>query len=90
MGFELTTIVVIGIDCIGSCKFNYHTITTMVMAPFGFPNGLILFYTGTLSIALVKFCLSFRKSKTQVIARRKISILHIVFDHMTMYMYPIM
>ena len=27
MGFELTTLVVIGTDCIGSCKSNYHTIT---------------------------------------------------------------
>jgi hypothetical protein len=27
-GFELTTLVVIGIDCIGSYKSNYHTITT--------------------------------------------------------------
>ena len=26
--FELTTSVVIGTDCIGSCKSNYHTITT--------------------------------------------------------------
>ena len=25
--FELTTSVVIGTDCIGSCKSNYHTIT---------------------------------------------------------------
>jgi hypothetical protein len=25
---ELTTSVVIGTDCIGSCKSNYHTITT--------------------------------------------------------------
>jgi hypothetical protein len=25
--FELTTSVVIGNDCIGSCKSNYHTIT---------------------------------------------------------------
>jgi hypothetical protein len=25
--FELTTLVVIGTDFIGSCKFNYHTIT---------------------------------------------------------------
>jgi len=24
-GFELTTLVVIGTDCIGSCKSNYHT-----------------------------------------------------------------
>jgi len=27
--FELTTSVVIGKDCIGSCKSNYHTITAM-------------------------------------------------------------
>jgi hypothetical protein len=27
VGFELTTSVVIGKDCIGSCKSNYHTIT---------------------------------------------------------------
>ena len=30
--FELTTSVVIGTDCIGSCKTNYHTITA-TMAP---------------------------------------------------------
>jgi hypothetical protein len=30
-GFEITTLVVIGTDCTGSCKSNYHTImTTMV------------------------------------------------------------
>ena len=28
VGFKLTTIVVIGTNCIGSCKSNYHTITT--------------------------------------------------------------
>jgi hypothetical protein len=27
-GFELTTLVVIGTDCTGSCKSNYHTINT--------------------------------------------------------------
>jgi hypothetical protein len=27
VGFELTTSVVIGFDCIGSCKSKYHTIT---------------------------------------------------------------
>jgi hypothetical protein len=27
-GFELTMLVVIGTDCIGSYKSNYHTITT--------------------------------------------------------------
>ena len=30
--FELTAVVVIGTDCTGSCKSNYHTTTTM-MAP---------------------------------------------------------
>jgi hypothetical protein len=30
-GFELTTSVVIGIDCIGSCQSNYHTITTTMV-----------------------------------------------------------
>jgi hypothetical protein len=28
-GFEPTTSVVIGTDCIGSCKSNYHTIMAM-------------------------------------------------------------
>jgi len=28
VGFELTTLVVIGTDCIGSYESNYHTITT--------------------------------------------------------------
>jgi hypothetical protein len=28
VGFELTALVVINTDCTGSCKFNYHTITT--------------------------------------------------------------
>ena len=30
-GFKLTTLVVIGTDCIGRCKSNYHTITTPSM-----------------------------------------------------------
>jgi hypothetical protein len=28
VGFELTTLVVIGSDCIGSCQSNYHMMTT--------------------------------------------------------------
>jgi len=35
-GFELTRLVVIGIDCIGSCKSNYHTITNTML-----PNSTI-------------------------------------------------
>ena len=34
-GFELVTLVAIGTDCTGSCKSNYHTITT-TMAPICF------------------------------------------------------
>ena len=30
-GFEFTTFVVIGTDCMGSYKSNYHTITTMTV-----------------------------------------------------------
>jgi len=29
VGFELTTLVVIDTDCIGSYEYNYHTIMTM-------------------------------------------------------------
>jgi hypothetical protein len=32
--FELTTLVVIGTDCIGSYKFNYHTVTTTLWLLF--------------------------------------------------------
>ena len=30
-GFELTTLVVLGIDCMGSCKSNYYMITTALL-----------------------------------------------------------
>jgi hypothetical protein len=32
-GFELTTLVVIGTDCTGSCKSNYHTNMPMMAQP---------------------------------------------------------
>jgi len=47
--FELTTSVVIGTDCIGSCKSNYHTIMATT-APYsmyelvGFYNVKIIFH----------------------------------------------
>jgi hypothetical protein len=43
-GLELTTSVVICTDCIGSCKFNYHTITAMTA-----PNATWLLYNKLLS-----------------------------------------
>ena len=39
-GFKLTTLVVIGTDCIGSCKSNYHTVTTTT-APYSGRSGVI-------------------------------------------------
>jgi hypothetical protein len=38
-GFELAMLVVIGTDCIGSYKFNYHTITTTTT-----PHYIIIFF----------------------------------------------
>ena len=32
--FELTTSVVIGTDCIDSCKFNYHAIMAMTVSSY--------------------------------------------------------
>jgi hypothetical protein len=39
-GFELTTLLVIGIGCIGSCKPNYHTITTALVRKRNHSNYL--------------------------------------------------
>jgi hypothetical protein len=48
LGFELTTLVVIGTDCTGSWKFNYHTITTMTAFVF-----LLNYHTITTMTAFV-------------------------------------
>jgi hypothetical protein len=42
-GFELTTSVVIGTVCTGSCKSNYHTITTTTVPNMNIFIGLIIF-----------------------------------------------
>ena len=39
--FELTTLVVIDTDCIGSCKSNYHTITTTTSTTLIFDYGIV-------------------------------------------------
>jgi hypothetical protein len=39
--FELATSVVIGTDCIGCCKSDYHTITT-VTAQYYFESAFIV------------------------------------------------
>ena len=41
MGFELTTLVVIDTDCIGSYKSNYHTITTTTTYGSARPNAVL-------------------------------------------------
>ena len=47
--FELTTSVVIGTDCIGSCKSNYHTIATTT-APVSFWKSVLFhLYSHTFS-----------------------------------------
>jgi hypothetical protein len=53
-GFELTTLVVTGSDCIGSYKSNYHTIMTMTTRP----NVIELLHsTNVLYMTLHKVCL---------------------------------
>jgi hypothetical protein len=39
-GFELTTLVVIGTECTGSCKSNYHTIITTTAPEYDEERGL--------------------------------------------------
>jgi hypothetical protein len=41
VGFKLTMLVVICTDCIGSCKSNYHTITTMRSSFWSFSRSPI-------------------------------------------------
>jgi hypothetical protein len=43
VGFELTTLVVIGTDCIGSRKSDYHTITTTT-APGSITQLFVIVY----------------------------------------------
>ena len=59
--FELTTSVVIGTDCIDSCKFNYQTITVTTA-----PTRKVRIYSYDLSIAIwncsesvIFFCFQF-------------------------------
>ena len=37
-GFDITALVVIGTGCIGSNKYNYHTITTTTIPVYEFSN----------------------------------------------------
>ena len=55
MRFELTTLDVIGTDCTGSCKSNYHTFTSM-MAP---RNVYAMYYSTLQSEAYCDRCINF-------------------------------
>ena len=46
-GFELTASLVIGTDCTGSCKFNYHTITNLTAPGCKWRWEIIKHYTST-------------------------------------------
>ena len=49
-GFEITTLVVIGTDCTGSCKSNYHTIMTTIA-----PTDIVFLYIKCLDIITFLF-----------------------------------
>ena len=42
MGFKLTTLVVMGTDCIGSCKSNYHMIKITTVPNFALKSNNFL------------------------------------------------
>jgi hypothetical protein len=48
LGFELTTLVVIDTDCTGSCKSNYHTITTTSAPLLLYNDNVIYLYCSRL------------------------------------------
>ena len=63
-GFKLTILVVIGTVCTGSCKFNYHKITTTTVPYIGACNILLanvydvqlrVLYFHSVSITVYKF-----------------------------------
>jgi uncharacterized membrane protein len=56
--FELSTLVMMGTDCTGSCKSNYHTITTTTAST----NYDVLFATFICIILLITLILLYRKS----------------------------
>ena len=66
VGFELTTLVVIGTDFIGSCKSNYHTIMT-TMGPYLLVINLIIDLYLIISL-FFKVYISFSNFQTKVIS----------------------
>ena len=57
VGFELTTLVAICTDCIGSCKSNYHTITATAAPIFLYSRFHFDLWSKTLHYTYpIKFC----------------------------------
>jgi hypothetical protein len=54
LGFELTTLVLIGTDYIGSCKSNYHTITTTAVPYSNLKNITTTKYKGYMDLPKLK------------------------------------
>jgi hypothetical protein len=52
-GFELTTSVVIGTDCTGSCKFNYHMITNVCLSKCDLPENMGTYLNSSVSVGFV-------------------------------------
>jgi hypothetical protein len=50
-GIQLTTLVVIGTDCTGSCESNYHMIMTMTASLRYYVH--VLFYKGQLNTCIL-------------------------------------
>jgi hypothetical protein len=62
-GFELTTLVVIGTDCIDRYKSNYHTITSCVKTLIVQSNRYMFSYTAQLGWPLIQTPTSFGSPK---------------------------
>jgi hypothetical protein len=55
-GFELIRLVVIGTDCICSCKSNYHTITTITATILYHIHGLLLVLYVKMGVCFPRSC----------------------------------
>ena len=69
-GFDLTTLVVIGTDCIGSCKSYYHTTMT---AP---ETVMIRIHEFILSTYTVSYCIWYMVFSTEQHNFMQVNVLH--------------
>ena len=75
-GFELTTLLVIGTDCTGSCKSNYHTITTMtapvIMYVETFKTDVIVFIGNIIMCLTSNWLIIFSISHSRILTNSEI------------------